>query len=201
MSLITPQPHPKYHPVIHLPKQIELYDFSAEYDSDRTLLCRYGVGKYNEHRPNMYKGDLFEANARTVHMGIDIGCPTQTPVYAFDSGTIVHQGFNPAPFDYGHVIVTEHQNQQGATFWVLWGHLSKASIHKHQIGEPFERGDVIGWVGSKSDNGGWNPHLHIQLANEKPATHDMPGVVSLSERELAGQMYPDPRIILGQIYP
>ncbi len=199
--LITPKPHPMYHPVIHLPEQIELYDFSTGYDADRVLLCAYGVGKYNEHRPGMYKGDMFESNARTVHMGIDIGCPAETPVYAFDAGVIVHQGFNPAPFDYGHVIVTEHHNHQGTSFWVLWGHLSKASVQIHQIGQHFERGDVLGWVGTKIDNGGWNPHLHIQLANVKPKTHDMPGVVSLTDRERACQLYPDPRLVLGQVYP
>lgn len=200
MRLIHPIPHPDFHPVIFLPDEIELYDFSQGYDPNRQLLSHFGVGKYNEHRPNMYKGDLFEQDARTVHVGIDIGCPAETPIHAFETGRIVHQGYNPEPFDYGHVMVTEHQQINGQTVWVLWGHLSKKSISRRTIGTSFEKGDILGWVGDKSENGGWNPHLHIQLSRTCPDTHDMPGVVSLKNRAQALFQYPDPRIVLGQIY-
>ena len=91
MSLISPQSHPHYHPVIRLPNTVELYDFSQGYDPNRRLLSPFGIGKYNEHRPGMYTGDLFETEARTIHMGIDIGAPIGTPVYAFDNGTILHR--------------------------------------------------------------------------------------------------------------
>ena len=201
MTLIQPIPHPTHHPVIHLPTDIELYNFGQGYDPNRVLLSAYGVGKYNEHRPGMYKGDLFESDTRTVHIGIDIGCPVGTPVYAFDDGVILHQGYNSAPFDYGHVIVTEHIDNNGKPFWVLLGHLSKASIQQHSSGESFKKGDLLGWIGGSSENGGWNPHLHIQRSIIQPTTHDMPGVVSLLERSTAVIQYPDPRSILGEIYP
>ena len=200
MSLISPQPHPYFHPVIRLPDTVELYDFSQGYDANRKLLSTFGIGKYNEHRPGMYRGELFETEARTIHMGIDIGAPVGTPVYAFDKGRVLHQGFNPEPFDYGHVIVTEHQDPNGNLFWVLLGHLAKNSIHKTQTGSTFQKGDILGWIGDKSDNGGWNPHLHIQLSTVRPDTHDLPGVVSLQERIAAQKRYPDPRTILGPIY-
>ena len=201
MSLITPQKHTKYHPVIKLPNVIELYDFSNGYNPDRTLQSPFGIGQYNEHRPGMYTGELFEVEARTIHMGIDIGAPVDTPVYAFDKGRILHQGFNPEPFDYGHVIVTEHTDEKGDLFWVLLGHLSKSSVERLATGTYFQRGDLLGWVGNKSENGGWNPHLHIQLSTIRPKTHDLPGVVSRQEHEEALKRYPDPRQILGAVYP
>ena len=200
MTLIKPIPHPIHHPIIHLPTEIELYDFGQVYDPNRSLLSDYGVGKYNEHRPGMYTGDLFEDKARTVHMGIDIGCPVGTPVYAFDDGVILHQGYNSAPFDYGHVIVTEHIDKDGSKFWVLLGHLSKTSLQRHSTADPFKKGDLLGWIGASSENGGWNPHLHIQLSTVHPLTHDLPGVVSLLDRNNALKQYPDPRCILGNIY-
>lgn len=199
MSLITPIKHPTFHPVIKLPSQIELYDFSKGYDSNRTLQCEYGVGKYNEHRPGMYTGKLFEKEARTIHMGVDIGAPAGTTVYAFDDGKVIHAGYNPEPFDYGFVIVTEHRNKDGDLYWVLFGHLSKESV-EHCPKSPFNKGEILGWLGDKSENGGWNPHLHIQLSTVRPETHDLPGVVSLPEREQALLLYPDPRIVLGDIY-
>ena len=199
MSLVSPSTHPTFHPVIKLPHQIELYDFSKGYNANRTLQCEYGVGKYNEHRPGMYTGALFEQDARTVHMGIDIGAPAGTTVYAFDDGKIIHAGYNPEPFDYGHVIVTEHTNALGQQYWVLFGHLSKKSVERSRH-STFTKGAILGWLGNKSENGGWNPHLHIQLSTIRPETHDLPGVVSLKERAQALLLYPDPRIILGDIY-
>ena len=200
MSLISPKPHPHYHPVIKLPDTVELYDFSKGYDADRTLQSPFGIGKYNEHRPGMYTGDLFETEARTIHMGIDIGAPVGTPIYAFDNGRILHQGFNPEPYDYGHVIITEHTDETGKLFWVLLGHLSKSSVERLTTGSPFQKGDLLAWVGNKSENGGWNPHLHIQLSTVRPETHDLPGVVSKQELEHALIRYPDPRNILGDVY-
>ena len=201
MSLITPKPHPIYHPVIKLPDVVELYDFSKGYNANRTLKSPFGIGKYNEHRPGMYKGALFEAEARTIHMGIDIGAPVNTPIFAFDKGRILHQGFNQEPFDYGHVIVTEHTDENGELFWVLLGHLSKSSVDRRAAGSTFNKGALIGWVGDTTDNGGWNPHLHIQLSTVRPETHDLPGVVSRQEHAKALVRFPDPRQILGALYP
>lgn len=199
--LVRPIPHPTYHPVILLPEVIEQYDFTKGYDPNRQLQTPFGVGRYNEHRPTMYKGDLFEQDARCVHIGIDIGCPVDTPIFIPDDGIIVYQGYNSEPFDYGHVLVTKHSHKTLGWIWILFGHLSKESIIKHPCNLSLKRGTTIGWVGPKSENGGWNPHLHIQMSITDPKCHDMPGVVSLKERESAINQYPDPRLILGQIYP
>ena len=61
-------------------------------------------------------------------------------------------------------------------------------------------GDVIGWVGDRTENGGWNPHLHFQLSRVQPTTHDLPGVVSQEDRAWAMTAYPDPRLVLGPLY-
>ena len=61
-------------------------------------------------------------------------------------------------------------------------------------------GDVIAKIGSESENGGWPPHLHFQLSLEEPETFDLPGVVEKSEIKSALKKYPDPRIILGDLY-
>ncbi len=199
--LVRPIPHSSYHPVIHLPDEIEVYDFTQGYDPNRQLQTEYGAGRYNEHRPTMYTGDLFEQDARCVHIGIDIGCPRGTPIFIPSNGIIAYQGYNSEPFDYGHVIVTKHKHTTYEWIWILFGHLSKESIQRHSPQDSLKQGTTLGWVGPKSENGGWNPHLHIQISITDPKGHDMPGVVSLKERESAIVQYPDPRIVLGQIYP
>ena len=186
----------QYHPVVHLPKDYEIRDFTtgnygpSEYEFD--------IGRYDELRPGMYATDLF-SDGRFLHIGIDIGAPIGTPCMAFDDGEISHFGYNPADGDYGYIIITKHLVGE-YTIWALYGHLSADSIKGKQVGQKVTRGEVIGWMGDKHENGGWEPHLHFQLSLDEPETHDMPGVVSPEDRDWALQKYPDPRLVLGPIY-
>jgi peptidoglycan LD-endopeptidase LytH len=191
--------HPVYHPVIFLPNNYEVYDFTKGYDPNRTLKSEYGVGKYNEHRPGMYQGDHFEKDRRTVHIGIDIAAPIGTNIHAFSDGIIYKQGYNELPWDYGTTIITEHIID-GTKIYALHGHLSKISLTFHNEGDVIKRGTIIGSIGNKDENGGWNPHLHFQLSYNAPNAPDLPGVVSLNEREEALQIYPDPQMVLGKLY-
>ena len=188
-----------FHPVIHLPDVYDIRDFTTLDNANRLPTHPYSIGKYDENRVGMYVHELFEGQ-RTVHVGIDIGAPVHTPVYAFWEGRIHRLGYNDAPGDYGHVIVTEHV-VNGVQFWALFGHLSAKSIVGKSEGDWIQRGECLAWLGPEEDNGGWPVHLHFQLSLRAPETHDMPGVVTLEDREAALQLYPDPRLILGPIYP
>lgn len=158
------------------------------------------VGRYDEARPAMYTQELF-SSARNLHVGIDLGGPAGTAVHAFAAGRILHRGYNPADGDYGHVIVTEHPGfLDGAPLYALHGHLSAASVARWSPGDTFERGAVLGWLGDRTENGGWPPHVHFQLAVERPETHDLPGAVDPAEREAALRRFPDPRLVLGPLY-
>ena len=190
-----------FHPVIKLPTTYDIFDFSKSYDPNR-LRGLYGVGKYNEDRRGMYTTELFSpdsADARTIHMGIDIGAPLATEVYAFDDGVIFMTGINPAAGDYGGTVITQHRFE-GRNLWALHGHLSHASVAHRKAGEHFKKGDVIGWLGDEKENGGWNPHLHFQLSWIRPEKCDLPGVVSAKDRDQALRDYPDPRMVLGPLY-
>ncbi|MDG1483681.1 MAG: peptidoglycan DD-metalloendopeptidase family protein [Myxococcota bacterium] len=186
----------RFHPVVVLPPEVEVLDLSGP-----TLPAPstpWAIGRYDEQRPAMYTQALFSAK-RTLHVGLDLGGPVGVAVHAFDAGVILHRGYNAAPGDYGHVIVTEHV-LDGAPLFVLHGHLSAHSIARWQPGDAFTRGTVLGWLGGESENGGWPPHLHLQLSRVRPDTHDMPGAVDPTEREAALARHPDPRIILGPVY-
>jgi peptidoglycan LD-endopeptidase LytH len=187
-----------FHPVIQLPAEYEIYDFTQGYDPDRTLSHPYGIGRYDEHRPGMYEGEQFEG-IRNIHMGIDIGCPAGEPVYAFSAGTIHKLGDNAIPYDYGPTLITRHQVGDDVLY-ALHGHLSRSCLDQWSEGDHFEAGQVLAHVGEKHENGGWNPHLHFQLSRIEPKTHDMPGAVSQADRVQALVDYPDPRLVLGPIY-
>ena len=186
----------RYHPVVHLPDEYEVRDFTtgnytpSEYEFD--------IGRYDELRPGMYSTELF-ADGRFLHIGIDIGAPVGTPCMAFDEGEISHFGYNAADGDYGYVIITKHIVGE-IPIWALYGHLSADSIKGKKIGQKISRGEVICWMGDRHENGGWESHLHFQLSINEPETHDMPGVVNPKNREMALKKYPDPRLVLGPIY-
>ena len=185
--------------IVHLPQNYEVYDFSKGYDPNRKLKTPYGVGKYAEIRPGMYTSEHFMADKRIIHMGIDIAAPIGEPVYAFADGVIFKSGYNSLPLDYGSTLITEHQIN-GFRIFALHGHLSLSSLELRRPGERFEAGDQLGFVGDRTENGGWNPHLHFQLSQVEPKTHDLPGVVSLNELDWAKLAFPDPQLVMGKLY-
>ena len=188
----------QFHKVIDLPKDYEIYDFTKGYDKARVLKSPFGVGKYNEKRKNMYSGLLYE-DQRDIHMGIDIGAPVGTPVHLFYDGEVFMFKYNDNQLDYGYTIITRHV-LDGKDLYVLHGHLSKKSIEGKYVGQKISKGDVFAWVGDESENGGWNPHIHIQLSYEEPLVCDMPGVVHEKNLRTSLEKYPDPRLILGKLY-
>ena len=186
----------EFQPVILLPERPLIRDFS---DADAPQPeAEYDIGRYDEVRPGMYSAELF-GGVRQIHMGIDIGAPVGTPVHAFADGVLFDQAYLPALGDYGHVVITQH-DLYGVKVWALHGHLSSASVECSPIGSRVIAGQVIGWIGDEHENGGWEPHVHFQLALIEPVGCDMPGVVSAEDRQQALLDHPDPRLVLGPLY-
>lgn len=199
-----------FHTVVKLPEEYWVFDFSKGVDTSWKCPFDYQIGRYDEVRPGMYTQDLF-SDSRDLHVGIDIGAPQQTEVYAFADGTIHSFGINPREGSYGPTIITQHhvslashygsqQMNPATTIWVLHGHLSTESLQGLQVGQKISAGQVIARIGNKAENGGWEPHLHIQISLLEPETHDMMGVVERENRLQALQQFPDPRLILGPLY-
>ena len=65
---------------------------------------------------------------------------------------------------------------------------------------PGVEGRVLVSMGDEHENGGWPPHVHIQLSLSEPKEPDLPGVVTPEDRDQALLDYPDPRNILGMVY-
>ena len=186
----------EFQPVVHLPDEYEVRDFTTGDDSPSKY--EFDIGRYDEMRPGMYSTELF-GGSRLLHVGIDIGGPIGTPCMAFMDGEISHFGYNPADGDYGNVVITKHL-LDGVPVWALYGHLNAASIEGKRVGQKVKAGEVIAWFGAFEENGGWEPHLHFQLSLVEPETHDLPGVVAPEDREHALAIYPDPRNVLGPLY-
>ena len=184
-----------FHFIVDLPELYHVHDFTKRVEKSP---LEYSIGKYDENRKGLYESELFEGK-RTHHVGIDIGGPVGTPIYAFHNGIIFDKKYLPADGDYGNVIIMEHEFN-GTKLWALYGHLSSESLETFKIGDIVETGQLIGWFGDKNENGGWEPHVHFQISREEPMNCDLPGVVTPDEREQALWKYPDPRLVLGPLY-
>ena len=194
----------RFSPVMNLPPGIDGYKMldlskgeSPENDGE---MLEWTIGRYNEVRENMYTTNLF-SGVRNIHVGIDMGAPINTPVMSFAKGTVHSFGYNEAAGDYGNVVILQYKFEE-LDLWALYGHLSGTTIANGRltIGKTIEAGEIVGWIGSEEENGGWKPHVHFQLSVKEPSTHDMPGVVSAEEREQAIQDYPHPFHVTGQLY-
>ncbi len=198
-----------FHPVIDIGDTWEVLDLSRGYDPEAISLDPPSVGRYNEHRRRMYTTGLFKG-VRNIHMGIDIWVPEGTPVCAFADGHVLFSRDNDNPGDYGPTIVTEHRVRLGPhppetkhppeTIYALFGHLSRKSLETVTAGMPLKSGQPFAEVGGAEENGGWVPHLHFQLARERPPVPDLPGVVAPEDHENALRIYPDPQLVLGRLY-
>ena len=178
---------------------VEVFDFTQGYDANRTLLAPYGIGRYDEDRRGMYTSQLFrgETEPRTIHVGLDIGASEGTPVFAPATASVWGKANLPAPGDYGGTLILKSEiSDQDVSIFMLFGHLSKLSTSRFEIGDIVMQGELLSWLGSEKENGGWNPHLHWQLSFLEPLKADLPGAVSKKNYELAKLVFPDPTVLI-----
>lgn len=181
---------------INIAGKAEVFDFTKGYDPDRELNAPFGFGQFGEDRVGMYETPLFKSNVepRTIHMGLDIGAAEGTPVFAPVAGEIWGCDVLESAGDYGGTVVLKTAGV--VSLFMLFGHLSILSVRRWQKGQSVAKGELIGWLGGKRENGGWNPHLHWQICWLEPLGVDLPGAVSKSNEALARLIFSNPMDLL-----
>ena len=169
------------------------------------------VGRYGEPRL-LYDAPGFRSRgergpeSRTLHLALDLFAPAGTPVHAPLAGTVVSVTDNDQPFDYGPTVILRHATPDGTGFHTLYGHLDRATLDDLAPGRRVRPGDVIARLGDASVNGGWPPHLHLQVIALDPL-HDegtgpaergnFPGVALHRLRAVWESVLPDPTPLAG----
>ena len=161
------------------------------------------IGRYDEPRL-LYSSPLFGepdspfAERRTIHLGLDVFADAGTPVFAPLRGTVHAFADNRAPLDYGPVIILRHEIPDGEPFFTLYGHLSRESLDGLEVGQVIERGARFASFGAAEVNGGWTPHLHLQVFTDLlDLGTDVPGVALASQRAVWTSICPDPNLLVG----
>ncbi len=161
-----------------------------------------GVGRYNEARL-LYSSPLFQTGSpvdeqRTIHLGIDLFVPPETAVHAPLAATVEAFANNTQHLDYGPVIILKHENDDGGSFYTLYGHLTLDSLKNLTVGQQIKSGEIFTAVGDATENGGWPAHLHFQIITDLLGlSTNFPGVARASERALWTSLSPDPNLLLG----
>ncbi|WP_051897641.1 aminotransferase class III-fold pyridoxal phosphate-dependent enzyme [Sciscionella sediminilitoris] len=157
------------------------------------------IGRYREDRV-VYRSAAFasaQGERRSVHMGIDVFAAAGAEVFSPFAGTVAAAEFRGADYDYGGVLLLEYRTGSGTPFWLLVGHLDRESVTGIRAGQGIGRGERIGRVGAAGENGGWPPHIHVQLFTTLLGrSTDLPGAVRPSEVDVWESICPDPNLVL-----
>lgn len=188
-----------FHPVVVFPSEPVVLDMTQKLSDAQVEGLVFAIGRYAEKRAQeIYSAEHF-GNERCVHMGVDLFARAETAVFSFWDGRVIVSHDHARRGDYGPTVITKHLLGD-LTLYALHGHLSRDSLRESPVGRDLRRGDRIGWIGPRPENGDWPPHVHFQLSHTPPKGNDLPGVVAERDLPIARLVYPDPRLVLGPIY-
>lgn len=166
---------------------------------DRTMAeagTAFAFGRYAEPR-ELYTNENFatedSAEYRTIHMGIDLFCAADTPVFAPLEATVECVANNARELDYGPLVILRHTPAPGESFFTLYGHLSLDTLERVHVGQEIAAGEQVAAVGAPPGNGNWPPHLHFQLITDLLGLGaDFPGVALPSRKDYWLGLSPSP---------
>lgn len=157
------------------------------------------VGRYLEDRA-VYTSDIYatpDGRGRTVHLGVDLFLPPGRPIHAPLDGWVELSGDNRAPLDYGPVVILRHETADGTSFLTLYGHLARGDLPGLDPGRRVAAGEAFARIGTEAENGGWAPHVHVQVLTDLLGRGlDVPGVAARAEAGLWASLCPDPNLLL-----
>lgn len=161
------------------------------------------LGRYMEPRL-LYQSDSFGGDQhvcderRTIHLGIDVFADAGTEVRAPLAAVVHRVARIDLPLDYGPLVILRHVTSAGDEFFTLYGHLDSVSVANLNAGQSIAAGEVFCQIGCAPENGGWPPHLHLQLiVDDLGLAEAFPGVCAASEAAVYAQLSPNPARLIG----
>lgn len=88
--------------------------------------------------------------SRDVHLGVDYGVPTGTPIYSLLDGVVVLSGMQEL---YGNMVIVNH----GLGLYTNYCHMNKCLVNADTV---VKKSEIVGEVGMTGASTG--PHLHIE---------------------------------------
>ncbi len=190
-------------PMVRATSAGDLGQADAAYESlQRTEGFDVAIGRWGERRAvyqaNAFESYLIPGARRDTHLGLDVFAPAGTRLRSPLPARVVATANCNRPQDYGGVVLLAHELEPGEEFCTLWGHLDPASIQNLTPGTRVEPGVPFASLGDARVNGGWVPHLHLQIV--LTGERDPEGVIGVGESDLThlwAGLYPDPSPLAG----
>jgi murein DD-endopeptidase MepM/ murein hydrolase activator NlpD len=159
---------------------------------------RVAYGGYLEQRALYRNSNRFQAGeTRDIHLGLDLWAPAGTSVHALLDDRIHSFANNTDRGNYGPTLILEHE-RNGQRLYSLYGHLSITDLKNWQVNKLYAAGEPIAHLGTPDENGGYSPHLHLQLMHSmENFAGDYPGVASKNQLEDFKKNVLDPADFLG----
>ncbi|NSY37436.1 aminotransferase class III-fold pyridoxal phosphate-dependent enzyme [Leisingera sp. ANG59] len=182
----------------HMPEE-EAAKVGEEFeDNGRTWLGYYHEPRLIYTDAAFRKGPWKASNRRTVHLAVDAFAPAGTAMFAPLRGEVLVAEYRNGHLDYGGVIILRHETPEGDPFYTLYGHLDPEFLDRFKPGDTIEKGEEFCRLGDPSQNGGWAPHVHFQLAlSTEGIEADWPGVGDPDEMCLWRALCPNPAALLN----
>jgi murein DD-endopeptidase MepM/ murein hydrolase activator NlpD len=106
-----------------------------------------------------YQGRTFLSPSN--HLGEDSEHPHREPVFAIADGRVKEAC---RATGYGRVVVVEHRLPDGSAVSSIYGHLcGHPGFPLAADGSRVKRGEVVGYIGHRSENGDGLEHLHLGI--------------------------------------
>ncbi len=97
------------------------------------------------------------------HTGEDVPASEGTPVYAPAAGIVRHAAARGGlRGGYGYVVIIEHNFNNLEYVCSVLGHMRGHDL-QISVGQVVNQGDILGFLGSQEENGGWIPHFHFGI--------------------------------------
>lgn len=155
------------------------------------------LGRWGEPRliytDPAFCGPTRSDSRRTVHLAVDLFAPAGTALHAPLAGVVVRAGSEDGAQGYGGLVVLRHETPAGEVF-TLWGHLA-GSCARLAPGQKIAGGEIFAHIGEIRENGGWAPHLHLQMGFADDP--DWNGVADADDRAFQLARFPNPAALLG----
>ena len=108
--------------------------------------------------PYKYVSCYFGGNG---HRGTDYAAPGGTEIYAVSGGVVTAAAYH---WSWGYYVQVYHgKDDNGNTYSTLYAHMNSAPVVS--VGQPVEKGKVLGYVGSTGNSTGNHLHLEMKVNN------------------------------------
>lgn len=158
-------------------------------------------GGWMEDRSIVWSDTYLKETGNFLHLGIDCSVNAKTLVFAVSDGDILYSGTDMPEIGGwgGHVV--QKIRYQGEETALIYGHLGGSYVPS---GSFVRKGEPIGRIGTKEENGFWGEHLHLQLVREVDHVKDwrhffdkeMDGYGKVKDIKYWARRCPDPTPLL-----